>query len=166
MGTSQQSFSDWSGGNDPQAGETMPLLGPVPSFRSEKDRRLASFGASPDTQHPDGYLGTQGASTRRQDKLLDSVHRQNHRSYSRGVHKGERINPGDYVWPEEFNPSTGLQNQAMGIKSAPVGMEPKRLTNDGKAGPRGIPTNLDRPQAEIIDEQRRSMLKTLTPGWK
>lgn len=162
------SFTQW------QQGEALPI-GPTPVFRDAKDMRLAAFGATPDTQHPDGYLGTQGATTRRQDKLLDGVHRQNHRSYSRGVHKGERINPGDYVWPDEFGPWTGLQTQAMAEpwkhgyitpKFAPRGAEPVTLTNDGKVGPRGIPRGLVRPDQEIIDAERRSRLKTLAPGWR
>lgn len=161
----QQTFSNWAGGYDPAGGETQPVLGPAPVFRDAKDRRLAAFGATPDTQYPDGYLGTMD-SNRRQDKLLSAVKRQNHRSYSRGVHKGERVNPGDYLWPEEFNPMTGLELQAIGQKFAPPGAEPIRLTNDGKAGPRGIPRGLDRPQQEQIDMQRRSMLKRLAPGWR
>jgi len=160
----KQSFTNWQGGNDSQASDSQPLLGPTPTFRDEKDRRLAAFGASPDTMHPDGYLGT--ITNRRQDKLLNSLHRKNHRSYSRGVHKGERINPGDYVWPEEFTPWLGLQLQAEGKKFAPPGAEPVRLTNDGKAGPRGIPRDLDRPQQEIIDQNRRSMLRSLLPTWR
>ena len=142
------------------------LLGPSPVFRDAKDRTLVAWGAGPDTQFPDGYLGTEGASSRRQDKLLNAVHRTNTRSYSRGVHKGERINPGDYVWPDEFNPWSALQLESQGLKWAPTGADPVQLTNDGKAGPRGVPRNLDRPQEEIIDQQRRSMLKTLAPGWK
>jgi hypothetical protein len=165
MAGNRQSFNNWSGGDDAQGGESMPLLGPMPAFRGPKDQRLAAFGASPDVQHPDGYLGTMDAN-RRQDKLMSAVGRSNNRSYSRGVHKGERINPGDYLWPEEFNPMTGIQRQATGqTRYAPVGAEPVRLTNDGKAGPRGIPRNLDRPQQELIDLQRQSMLKSLVPKW-
>lgn len=163
----QQTFSNWQGGYDPQADKnSMPLLGPSPHFRDAKDRQLAAFGASPDTQHPDGYLGTMEG-TRRQDRLLSAIKRQNRRSYSRGVHKGERINPGDYVWPAEFNPMSGLENQAMtGLRFSSTGADPVRLTNDGKAGPRGIPRGLDRPQQELIDMQRQSMLKGLLPGWR
>lgn len=161
----QQTFANWSGGYDPYGGETQPVLGPAPVFRDAKDRQLAAFGQSPDTQYPDGYLGTM-SSNRRQDKLLDAVKRQNHRSYSRGVHKGERINPGDYLWPDEMNLFTGLSYQSKGLKFAPPGAEPVRLTNDGKAGPRGIPRGLDRPQQEQIDMQRRSMLKRLVPTWR
>lgn len=165
-GSHSQSFTDWQGTGVHDT-QSAALLGPEPVFRDAKDRRLVAFGASPDTAHPDGYLGTEGASTRRQDKLLDSVHRQNHRSYSRGVHKGERVNPGDYLWPEEFNPDTGILNQMQGgLKQTVVGSEPKRLTNDGKAGPRGIPSNLDRPQQEIIDYQRQSLLRSLLPSYK
>lgn len=165
MAANQQTFTDWAGGYDPYGGESTPLLGPSPVFRNAKDQRLVAFGASPDTQYPDGYLGTM-SSNRRQDKILDAVKRQNHRSYSRGVHKGERINPGDYIWPDEFNLQTGIRLQLEGKKFAPPGAEPVRLTNDGKAGPRGIPRGIDRPQQEVIDMQRRSMLKTLAPPWR
>lgn len=160
-----QTFSDWAGGYDPGRGEIMPVRGPSPVFRDAKDLRLAAFGATPDTQYPDGYLGTM-SSNRRQDKTLDAVKRQNHRSYSRGVHKGERINPGDYLWPDEFNLFTALEMEAKGQKFAPPGAEPIRLTNDGKAGPRGIPRGIGREQQEQIDMQRRSMLKRLVPAWR
>jgi hypothetical protein len=156
------SFTQWSGANGLSPGTSdAGLLGPQPTYRSPKDQRLVAFGASPDTQFPDGYLGTQPASSRRADKLLDSVHRSNTRPYSRGVHKGERINPGDYLWPEEFNEWTGIQFEAQGYKWAPSGAIPVVLTNDGKAG-----ATLDRPQLEIIDMQRRSMLKSLAPSWR
>lgn len=164
MAGNSQTFTHWQGGNDSQGSDSQPLLGPAPVFRDEKDRKLAAFGSGNLSQYPDGYLGT--ITNRRQDKLLNSLHRKNHRSYSRGVHKGERINPGDYVWPEEFTPWLGLQLQAEGKKFAPPGAEPVRLTNDGKAGPRGIPRDLDRPQQEIIDQNRRSMLRSLLPTWR
>lgn len=165
MPANQQTFSDWGGGYDPYANDTQAALGPAPVFRNAKDARLAAFGASPDAQYPDGYLGTM-SSNRRQDKLLNAVARTNTRPYSRGVHKGERINQGDYIWPDEFNLYTGLQLQSVGQKFAPPGAEPVRLTNDGKAGPRGIPRGLERPQQEIIDRERQSRLKRLAPPWR
>lgn len=161
----QQTFNNWSGGYDPYTPETQPALGPSPVFRNAKDAQLASWGASPDVQYPDGYLGTM-SSNRREDKLTKAVMRSNTRSYSRGVHKGERINAGDYIWPAEFNLYTGLQMESKGKKYAPVGAEPVRLTNDGKVGPRGISRGLSRPDQEVIDLQRRSMLKSLTPPWR
>jgi hypothetical protein len=105
------------------------------------------------------------SSNRRQDKLSSAI-RANQRVYSRGVHKGERINAGDYIWPQEFNLLTGVMLESKGKKFAPPGAEPVRLTNDGKAGPRGIPRGLERPDKQIIDMQRRSMLKSLAPMWK
>lgn len=161
----QQTFTDWGGGYDPYTPQTNVALGPTPSFRNAKDQRLSAWGASPDVQYPDGYLGTM-SSNRRQDKLTEAVARSNSRSYSRGVHKGERINAGDYIWPDEFNLYTGVMLQSKGQKFAPPGAEPVRLTNDGKSGPRGIPRGLERPDQEIIDMQRRSMLRSLTPPWR
>ena len=160
-----QTFSDWSGGYDPYTPQTNTALGPTPSFRNFNDQRLSAWGSSPDVQYPDGYLGTM-SSNRRQDKLTKAVMRTNTRSYSRGVHKGERINAGDYIWPEEFNLFTGLMMESKGQKFAPPGAEPVRLTNDGKTGPRGIPRGLERPNQEIIDMQRKSMLKSLVPPWR
>jgi hypothetical protein len=161
------SFNNWSTGNAAQpnpADNALINQGPTPIFRNAKDARLASYGASPDTQHPDGYLGT--IINRRQDKIMGAVARNNQRSYSRGVHKGERVNPGDYLWPDEFNLLTGLKLESQGKKFAPPGAEPVRLTNDGKAGPRGVPRGLDREQYEQIDLQRQSMLKSLAPSWR
>lgn len=162
----QETFNNWGSGYDPNPSvPTAPLLGPSPSFRNAKDAKLAAWGAGPDTQYPDGYLGTM-SSNRRQDKITNAVMRTNTRPYSRGVHKGERINQGDYIWPQEFNLLTGLQLQSKGKKFAPPGAAPVQLTNDGKAGPRGIPRGLDRPQQETVDLQRRAMLKTLAPSWR
>ena len=88
----------------------------------------------------------------------------NARQYSRGVHKGERINPGDYVWPAEFNPMTALVLQSQGKKFAPPGAEPVRLTNDGKVGPKGIPSPDVAPVE--MNPQRRSYFKSIMPAWR
>lgn len=163
----QQAFNNWAGGTYPQAGDTQPLMGPAPVFRDNKDRQLAAFGASPDTAYPDGYLGTQPATSRRSDKLLNAVYRSNMRSYTRGVHKGERINPGDYLWPAEFNPMTGLEYEAQGLQYTPQGAIPKVLTNDGKIGPAAVPSgDFDRQELEIVDRNRQSMLSHLLPNWR
>lgn len=159
------SFANWqSPSSSPESG-MVAGTGPAPVFRSAKDQRISAFGVGPDTQYPDGYLGTM-SSNRRQDKLTNAAVRANQRAYSRGVHKGERINAGDYIWPQEFNLLTGIMLESKGKKFAPPGAEPVRLTNDGKAGPRGIPRGLERPDKQIIDMQRRSMLKSLAPMWK
>lgn len=158
------SFANWQSPSSSQESGMVAGTGPTPVFRSAKDQRISAYGVGPDTQYPDGYLGTM-SSNRRQDKLTNAV-RANQRAYSRGVHKGERINAGDYIWPQEFNLLTGIMLESKGKKFAPPGAEPVRLTNDGKAGPRGIPRGLERPDKQIIDMQRRSMLKSLAPMWK
>ena len=124
---------------------------------------MSGYGGSPDSAYPDGYLGT--ITNRRGDKL-GNLSRQNARSYDRGVHKGERINAGDYLWPSELNLMTGIKLEKQGKKFSPPGAMPVQLTNDGKSGPRGIPRGIQRADQEIIDLQRRSLLKELTPGWK
>ena len=158
-------FTSWNNPSEPPGATTAANYGPTPVFRSEKDRMLSGYKSTPDAQYPDGYLGTM-SSNRRQDKILGTLSRMNARQYSRGVHKGERINPGDYIWPDEFNKFTALQYQSVGLKYAPKGAEPVRLTNDGKVGPRGISRDQSREDAQEISEERRSRLRSLKPTWR
>ena len=88
----QQTFTDWGGGYDPYTPESQPLLGPTPTFRSSKDAQLSAWGGSPDTQYPDGYLGTM-SSNRRQDKILNAVQRTNSRPYTRGDTRVRELMP-------------------------------------------------------------------------
>jgi len=158
-------FTSWSNPQEPPGVGSALAYGPTPVFRNAKDQMLSGYRSIQDTQYPDGYLGTM-SSNRRQDKILGSLSRMNARQYSRGVHKGEKINSGDYLWPEEFNKYTALQFQMVGKKFAPVGAEPVRLTNDGKVGPRGIPRNADREEPQEISEERRAKLRSLRPAWR
>jgi hypothetical protein len=159
----QSTFTSWTNPSQNPNSDPTGAYGPSPVWRSSKDELLSGYRSQPDTVHPDGYLGTMSAN-RRQDKLLGTLSRNNARQYSRGVHKGERINPGDYLWPDEFNNRTGLILEAQGKKFSPPGAEPVRLTNDGKVGPRGIPSNQDVP-AEI-NPVRRAYFKSLMPAWR
>lgn len=158
-------FTQWGSANEPPGMGTAASMGPSPVWRNSKDQLLSGYRTGVEAQYPDGYLGTMSAN-RRQDKLMGTLNRTNARQYSRGVHKGERINPGDYIWPEEFNLWTGLQMEAQGLKFSPPGAEPVRLTNDGKVGPRGIPSMQGEEQPAEISPERRSMLKSLAPPWK
>ena len=159
----QSTFTSWTNPSQNPNSDPTGAYGPTPVWRSSKDELLSGYRSQPDNVHPDGYLGTMSAN-RRQDKLLGTMSRMNARQYSRGVHKGERINPGDYLWPDEFNMFTGLVLESQGKKFSPPGAEPVRLTNDGKVGPKGIPTN-QTMEAEINPE-RRSYFKNLMPAWK
>ena len=53
------------------------------------------------------------------------------------MHKGERLDLSSYLWPEEFNPMSGIINEATGMRwvSPAYGEEPVILANDGKPGP-------------------------------
>jgi hypothetical protein len=83
-----------------------------PFFRDALDAKRSMYNQTPEASWPDGYLGT--INTRRGDRLLDSLkNRQNQRSYQRGVHKGERIDPADYMWPQELQPTDGITRQGM-----------------------------------------------------
>jgi hypothetical protein len=112
-------------------------------------------GRAPQAEYPDGYLGS--IRTRRDDKgkpyavsdtVLDSLkNRQNQRAYQRGVHKGERIDPAQYIWPQNLNPERRLKESNfklvevdgavvfMGKRNAPkMALAPApHLVNDGKS---------------------------------
>lgn len=123
--------------------------------RSGMDFARMGVGRAPQAEYPDGYLGT--IRTRRDDKgkpyslgdtVLDSLkNRQNQRAYQRGVHKGERIDAAQYMWPENLEPDRSLEKKNyrltevngavvyMKKRSAPqVELAPApHLVNDGKA---------------------------------
>jgi hypothetical protein len=82
------------------------------------------------------------------DTVLDSLkNRQNQRAYQRGVHKGERIDPASYMWPENLEPDRRLNPKIykavdndgslvmMGVRNAPqLALAPApHLVNDGKS---------------------------------
>lgn len=161
MPGNQQAFTQWYAGDPQSQPSGIVPMGPTPMFRDAKDRLLASYAATPEAIHPDGYLGTAATSTRRSDKLYNAATNHN-KPYQRGVHKGEKINARDYFWSQDLNVHSGLINQAMGRRWAPVGAEPVRLTNDGKVGPRGVPGET---QVEM-DANRRAMLKQQLPSWR
>lgn len=157
-------FTSWNSPAEPPGVGTSVSFGNAPVFRNNKDRMLSGYRNTPDAQYPDGYLGTM-SSNRRQDKVLGTLSRMNARQYSRGVHKGERINAGDYLWPDEFNKWTALQLQEQGLKFAPPGAEPVRLMRDGNYAPRGIPRDQEKPET-YNNPERRAKLKVLAPAWR
>lgn len=106
----------------------------------------------------DGYLGT--ITSRRGDRILDAVkHREGGRSYVRGVHKGERIDPQDYVWPDEFNPQSGLEAEAMGRRQRPIGVEVNYATPEMVFPARGAFVE------QTENPKRQSQLRRLSPSW-
>ena len=92
--------------------------------------------------------------------MLDSLKaRVNQRSYQRGTHAGERIDPGDYLFPDELNPLSGIERQmTTGLRAAPL-LEffAPQPTVEGKLAPRGATSIL------TMDAHRSAQLGMLKP---
>ena len=145
----------------------------TPIARDSMDASRMGVGRIPSAEYPDGYLGT--IRSRRDDRLLDSVKsRVNQKAYQRGVHKGERIEPLMYFWPQEFTPDMGLirqmRAQVDSSSGATVYRAPRfapqtqltpapHLVNDGKS-------NLVSDAPGQIDVRRQNMLAYLKPAWR
>jgi hypothetical protein len=85
----------------------------------------------PQAEYPDGYLGS--VNSRRGDRLLKDVQsRLTQRSYQRGVHKGERIDPVDYRWRDGVSPTAGLEAQARGERFTQAGTPEEQINHMGK----------------------------------
>lgn len=145
----------------------------TPIAHDNMDALRIGVGRVPSAEYPDGYLGT--IRSRRDDRLLDSVKsRVNQKAYQRGVHKGERIEPSMYFWPQEFTPDMGIRRQMNAQPDASRGAVVYRasrfapqtqltpaphLVNDGKS-------NLVSDAPGQIDVRRQNMLAYLKPAWR
>ena len=150
-------FTQWYTQN-PYGAVTASSVQPEPFFRDALDKQRAAYRSTPEAMYPDGYLGT--IRSRRDDKTMQYVQgsRLTQKNYQRGVHKGERIDPGDYEWPSFFNPTTGLQLEAVGKKFAPRGTTNEVLITEGKMPvPRGA--------GGLVDSTRSEQLRRLAPSW-
>lgn len=145
-----------------------------PTVRSNLDFMRLGVGRVPSAEYPDGYLGTL-VTRRRDDKLLDSIKNNvNKKAYQRGVHRGERVEPSAYYWPEELQPTRGLSRQLRAKKTNQYGVavflsernSPEveltpapHLVNDGKA-------NLRADQPGQLNPKRASQLLNMRPRWR
>lgn len=77
------------------------------------------------------------------------------------MHLGERIDPGDYLWPEETGPLDGVIRQATtGLRYAPkLEFFQPTPTVEGKLAPRGSESVL------TIDQHRAAQLSMLRPRY-
>jgi hypothetical protein len=143
-----QSYNNWYSNNS-YPGGTAPFriaetFGPVPRGHDELDNLRMYWRRTPEATYPDGYLGT--VPSRRGDRLMDGLKaRTTNKPNTRGVHKGERLDPRDYHWPAEFNLFTGLQYEAAGIKFFPPGLgeflpDERYPTDRRNVGPRSVAT--------------------------
>jgi hypothetical protein len=150
--------------------------GGVPVARSELDFMRLGVGRQPSAEYPDGYLGTirtrrddRGRPSSSSDKMLDSLkQRTNQRSYQRGVHRGERIEPSDYYYPQGLGPDRGIKRQqAAARKGVPVARNVPQMTlapaphlvNDGKS-------NMVSTSPAVIDQRRVDQFARMRPVWK
>lgn len=172
-----QSYNNWQTRDYPGSIDApfrvAETSGPVPRGHDYLDNIRMFWRRTPEAQYPDGYLGT--INSRRGDRLMDGLKsRLNNRPYTRGVHKGERLDARDYYWPPEFNLWTGLEYEAAGVKFSPPGigeyLEDERYPTDRRVGPRGVPigaryanTNSG-PQPEQ-NPDRQSVLRSQAPPW-
>lgn len=147
-------------------------FGPQPFAHNYLDAVRMNWRRTPEATYPDGYLGT--IQTRRGDRLLDGLKaRSQQRPYTRGIHKGERIDQRDYFWPEEFNLWTGLEYEAAGVRFAPPNLgeflEYERYPTDrNHQGPRG-PAVGNRPVGgagqSSTNPERIAALRAQAPAW-
>lgn len=149
--------------------------GGVPVARSELDYLRMGVGREPQAEYPDGYLGTirsrrddRGRPNSASEEVLEGVKRLNQRSYQRGVHRGERIDPSDYYLPKELSMDRGIKRQMAAakkkqaaLKNAPVVTlaPPPHLVNDGKAN-----TKSSTPYE--VNKRRIDQIARMKPDWK
>lgn len=143
-------------------------------YYSVLDMRRAAQGPGrvPYAEYPDGYLGN--SNSRQQDKLLNTMQgRLTERSYQRGVHKGDRIDPQDYHWNDAIDPQAGIRAEARGLKWTALGETPKQLVHYGKSDllspqqladvANGLGLNSG---ANVLDPVRSAKFQSLLPTWR
>lgn len=173
-------MSDWQYLNVngvPQSGS--PAVGAgggtLSGYRSMLDARRSAQGPgrTPQAEYPDGYLGN--VPNRREDRLLKHVQsRLTNRSYQRGVHKGERVDPKDYYWDPVVHPQAGLEAQAAGLKWSQSGSTPEQRISSARSTEELVsPGDLSKTAAQVglkapaeINPVRSARMARLLPRWK
>lgn len=122
--------------------------------------RQGSPGQTPEAQYPDGYLGS--SKGRREGRLANGNGDPNTKPYTRGIHRGERIDVGDYSWPSEQRPDRGLLAQSKGMKTGLAG--PSYVMNAPLvAGGKDLP----QPQTPSIPNPHYStQYSGMLPPWR
>ena len=152
----------------------------TPVARGELDSMRIGTGRVPSAEYPDGYLGTirsrrddRGRPSSTSDKVLDSMkNRVGQKSYQRGVHRGERIDPSDYYYPAGLEADRGIKRQMRGVKMGNTTLVKKNadnvklvpaphLPNDGKAGP-----TVKSVSPGQINQRRADQWSPLKPKWR
>lgn len=157
----QMSFTQWQQ-RPPFDAPVAVQYGPEPVFRDGLDQSRSMYNRVPQAEYPDGYLGTISSRRTDDDKLLGAIPRLNQKQYQRGVHKGERIDPQDYVWPQAFNDESGIARQERsGRRFAPTMTLNERLVADDQ-----IPLPPGAIGIVTLDRNRAEELRRLAPSWR
>ena len=146
----------------------------VVGYRSALDAQRTAA-KTPSAEYPDGYLGT--IKSRREDRLLKNLQsRLTQRSYQRGVHKGDKVDPGDYVWPTgNVNPMAGIEAQMRGEKWTQQGNPVEKLAHGGKVAAVSPQEMLalqqqygvsDNSRTQTVNPQRRAQMADALPRWR
>ena len=120
-----QTFGQWQGREYPasdapfRAAETS---GPQPVFHDELDALRSMWRRTPESDYPDGYLGTIDSQRRARLRNNEGLTRQEAKPFSRGVHKGERLDQNDYFWPQMMNFWSGFEYEQAGMRYVPPGV--------------------------------------------
>lgn len=163
-----------AGGQSVQQGGAQELI-----FRDPLDAARSGMSAFvPSEEYPSGYLGT--IQSRREDRFLQNLQGQvNDRQYSRGVHKGERLDPSDYFWPSEMKPEAGLVRQMQTSTPQPDGtiaqqryspmmtVQEQMQASGGTAMP-STPRGKMRPPPTVYDvnPEVAANLRRYAPSWR
>jgi hypothetical protein len=177
-----QSFTPWQQSGAYPAGDApfraAEVAGPQPFFHDPLDAMRSMHKRTPSAEYPDGYLGT--VQSRRQDRLRQGVlQRQDNKPYSRGVHKGERLEGQDYFWPDDMQPTDGLVAQMEGRRYVPpgvlmeAGFKPTRQmakesgNSLARVGARGVPGRVGTVKWDEVaeEENRLNQLRKMAPAW-
>jgi hypothetical protein len=147
----------------------------VAGYRSLIDaQRSAAAPRVPGAEYPDGYLGH--ITNRREGRLQKELgSRLTDRSYQRGVHKGDKIDPQDYQWDKSVvDPMAGLRAEAKGKRWNPALNPVEHLAHGGKVDaltPAQISAlsqkyGLSAINAVSVNPARQKQLSTHLPSWK
>ncbi len=151
------------------------------SYRDSLDAaRSGAFGGGRigDATYPDGYLSDNGnIGSRRAGRLGQPVAGTiNDRSYQRGVHKGTKMDPGQYYWPADFNLGTRIAAEARARidpetgcylvrKPSPVGIPVETMIYPGLSKlPDGRPAPTANVASEMVDPSEAAYLARDLPG--
>lgn len=155
----------------PQSGGTVQSGGGGYYSILDMKRSAADPAKVPYAEYPDGYLGN--VNSRREDRLLTHIQtRLTQRSYQRGVHKGERVDPQDYYWNDAIDPEAGLRAQARGERWTAQGTKSEQINHLGKdhlLSPEqmaDVANGLGLKAPNQIDPIRSARMSRLLPSWR